>query len=98
MSNHLRRFAIFAGCSFVLFAVLAFTPLDGIPMIMSLAAYGWEGLVLTLFVAGAPFGGFLMLLLLTPASRWAHEASALSGIWFGTIFGSITGLKLEGTL
>ncbi|NDW48076.1 hypothetical protein [Ruegeria sp. PrR005] len=98
MKTHLRRFAIFAGCSFVLLAALAFTPLDGIPMIMSLAAFGWEGLLVTLLAIGAPFGGFLLLLLVTPTSRWAHEASALSGMWFGTIFGSFTGLKLAGTL
>lgn len=98
MKNHLCRFAILAGCSFVLFAALAFTPLDGIPMIMGFVAFGWEGLVLTLFIAGAPFGGFLMLLLMTPTSRRVHEASALSGMWFSTIFDSITGLKLAGTL
>ena len=73
-------------------------PLAGLPLIVSLVVFGWEGLFLTLFILSAPFGGFLFLMLVTPVKKWAHEASALAGGWVGAILGSVAGLKIAETI
>jgi len=88
-----NRFMITAGISFVIFVVLAFTPLAIFPMILAVAATGWSGIYFVLLFTSAPIVGFV-LLLLTPREKWMIGAAELTALFGGAIFGSVVGLKL----
>lgn len=96
MKQLTHTFAKTAVISFLLLAGLALTPLSFFPLFLSLAAEGWKGLVLVLLVAGAPFGGFLLLLILSRSGERLHNTASLAGIWTGAIAGSFAGVKLMG--
>jgi len=88
--------------TFAIFAFLAFSPLQFIPMLFSLAAADWAGIALLLLILGAPFGGFLMLFLFAAVRRdyeffW-RDAAGLAGFWFGAVSGSVFGLHTSGVL
>ncbi len=98
MHRSLRYFLKTAVICFIPLFGLSFTQFATIPLIFSLAASGWEGLVVVLLLAGAPFGGYLFLLILEKPRNWLHQAAGLTGMWVGAFLGSMTGLKIAETM
>jgi len=89
-----RSFAKATLIYFLAMTLLAFTPLSFLPKFFSLALEGMHGVVLVLVVAGAPFGGFLFVLLFSGSGHRISNAASTAGFWVGTITGSFTGMKL----
>ncbi|MEQ8290937.1 MAG: hypothetical protein RIA08_01935 [Roseovarius sp.] len=98
MQRSLRYLLISAGIAFLVLAGLSFTPLDVFPAIFTLVVSSWEGMVIGLFLFGMPFGGYVLMLTTNHPRKWLNEAAGLTGFWIGATCGSLTGLKLAGTL
>ncbi|KIC28001.1 hypothetical protein [Leisingera sp. ANG-S5] len=82
--------------SFLALIILAMTPMSYLPQFLSLAAAGWEGLVLVLIIGGVPFGGFLLTFIISRSGERLLNAASLAGFWIGSISGSLAGTKLMG--
>ena len=89
-----RRFAKATLIYFLAMTILAFTPLSFLPKFFGLALEGMHGVVLVMAIAGAPFGGFLFVLLFSGSDRRISDAASVAGFWVGTVSGSFTGMKL----
>lgn len=89
-------FKSFAVC-FVTFCLLAFTPLNFLPMIFSLPIImGWGGALLLLFLLGAPCAGYVFILITSPKGKRLKASGWLTGYWIGSTTGSWFGLKMAG--
>ncbi len=86
----------YAFAAFVILVGLAFTPLSWMPIMLSFVFLGWEGAVVLLFIAGAPFAGYLFVVLFSPRGTRVESVAHLTGVWIGALSGSWVGLKLAG--
>lgn len=98
MDESLKNFAIGSLGAFLVLTVLAFTPLAIIPTALSLVTESVTFLWLFLMFFGAPFGGFIFLLIMTPRDQWISHSCGLAGIWIGALTGAIFGTKLAEAL
>lgn len=89
-----RSFAKATLIYFLVMTIIAFTPLSFLPKFFSLALEDMHSFVLVLAIAGAPFGGFLFVLLFSGSGHRISDAASVAGFWIGTITGSWTGVKL----
>ena len=98
MSPILRNLTISTGVAFVILAVMAATPLAFIPILLSTATFGWAGIALFLLASGAPFGGLVFTLIVSPPEKRAISVAGLCGAWIGAIAGSTFGIKIFGAV
>ena len=98
MGKNLRHFVKYASISFAILIVLSFSPLSTIAWFLAASTMDWGFFFIMLFLAGAPFGGFLFMLIFTRPNKWAFEASGLAGMWAGALIGARVGFSLMETL
>lgn len=96
MKQLTHSFAKTTVISFLVLAGLALTPLSFFPHLLALATTGWDEAFLVYLIIGAPFGGFLLLLILSRSGERLHNTASLAGLWTGSIAGSFAGVKLMG--
>ncbi|MDU8928242.1 hypothetical protein RXV86_12670 [Alisedimentitalea sp. MJ-SS2] len=99
MNSYVASFFKVAGIGFAVLVVLAFMPsFSALLMLFVLGTTSWEGALLMLLIAGAPFGGFLFALLFSKQNQRLREAAQLAGLWVGAVAGSWTGLSTAGKI
>jgi len=96
MKQLAHSFTKTAVISFLVLASLALTPLSFFPRLLAFATTGWDEAFLVYLIIGAPFGGFLLLLILSRSGERLRDTASLSGVWVGSIAGSFAGVKLMG--
>lgn len=81
---------------FLIFAVLAATPLAWIAQVFALPLTGpWLALLL-LFAAGAPLAGFGFVFLFSKSGERLAQIARLAGFWTGAVTGAFSGLWIFG--
>ena len=98
MGKNLRHFVKYASIFFAILIALSFSPIATIVWVLAISTMDWGFFLLMLLIAGAPFGGFLFLLMFTRPNKWAFEASGLAGVWVGALVGARVGITLKEAL
>ncbi|KIC31132.1 hypothetical protein [Leisingera sp. ANG-M6] len=93
VAHNFMKTAVF---SFLVLAGLALTPLSFFPRLLAFATTGWDEAFFVYLFLGAPFGGFLLLLILSRSGDRLRDTASLAGVWAGAIAGSFAGVKLMG--